>query len=180
MKVRIHGDYHLGQLVRTADGFAILDFEGEPLRSLAERRAKQCVLKDVAGMLRSFAYAAQVAFARRLQASPDDARLAERLRPWADMWEEEVRAAFLEAYLGEVAREGEPALVPVKRERFEWALRAYELDKALYELGYELANRPAWVAVPLLALERAIAKLPGPAAGRLQSGEGPFAGSPTT
>jgi maltose alpha-D-glucosyltransferase/alpha-amylase len=157
LKVRIHGDYHLGQLVRTADGFAILDFEGEPLRSLAERRAKQCVLKDVAGMLRSFAYAAQVALGRRLDASPHDAHLAERLRPWADTWEAGVRAAFLEAYLGEVAAGRKPALVPVERERFEWALRAYEIDKALYELGYELANRPAWVAVPLVALGRAIA-----------------------
>jgi starch synthase len=160
MKIRIHGDYHLGQLVRTADGFAILDFEGEPARSLAERRAKQCVLKDVAGMLRSFDYAAQVALGRYLEVSPQDARLAERLRPWAETWEEGVRAVFLEAYLGEAAHGGEPALVPVERQRFEWALYAYELEKALYELGYELANRPAWVAVPLLALDRAIAKLP--------------------
>jgi alpha-maltose-1-phosphate synthase len=160
MKVRIHGDYHLGQLLRTADGFAILDFEGEPARSLAERRAKQCVLKDVAGMLRSFDYAAQVALGRRLEANPQDARLAERLRPWAETWEKGVRTAFLEAYLGEAARGGEPPLVPVERERFEWALYAYELEKALYELGYELANRPAWVVVPLLALDRAVAKLP--------------------
>jgi trehalose synthase-fused probable maltokinase len=175
VKVRVHGDYHLGQLLRTADGFTVLDFEGEPARSLAERRAKQCVLKDVAGMLRSFAYAAQVALGRRLEASPHDARLAERLRPWAEAWEGGMRTAFLDAYLGEVARAGGPMLVPAEREGIDRALHAYELDKALYELAYELALRPAWVSVPIAALERAIVPLPGPAAGRLQPGEGPFA-----
>ena len=175
MKIRIHGDYHLGQLLRTADGFAILDFEGEPARTLSQRREKQCGLKDVAGMLRSFAYAAQVALGARLESSPHDARLAERLRPWAEAWETGMRAAFLDAYLGEAARPGQPPLVPAERDRFERALRAYELDKALYELTYELANRPAWVAVPLQAVERAVARLPGPAAGRLRPGEGAFA-----
>ena len=174
VKIRVHGDYHLGQLLRTAEGFSILDFEGEPARPLAERRAKQCVLKDVAGMLRSFAYAAQVALARRLEGSPHDTRLSERLRPWAQDWEDGMRAGFLDAYLGEVARAGAPALVPAERERFDRVLRAYELDKALYELEYELANRPAWVAVPLVALDRAVARLPGRAPGRLQPGEGPF------
>ena len=174
VKVRVHGDYHLGQLLRTADGFAILDFEGEPARPLAERRAKQCVLKDVAGMLRSFAYAARIALERRLEASPHDARLGERLRPWAETWEDGMRAAFVDGYLGEVGRGSGPTLVPSERERFDRALHAYELDKALYELGYELANRPAWVSVPLAALERALGRLPAPAAGRLRPGEGPF------
>src|SRR5262249_23981685 len=157
VKVRVHGDYHLGQLIRTADGFRILDFEGEPARSPAERRAKQCVLKDVAGMLRSFAYAAQSALTRRLEASPHDARPVERLRPWADAWEHAMRVAFLDAYLGEVARPGEAVLVPAGRETFDRALHAYELDKAFYELRYELANRPTWVSVPLTAIARAIA-----------------------
>jgi trehalose synthase-fused probable maltokinase len=174
MKIRVHGDYHLGQLLRTADGFTILDFEGEPARPPAERREKQCVLKDVAGMLRSFAYAAQIAFGRRIEASPADARLAERLRPWTQVWEDGVRTAFLDAYLGEVARPGQPALVPVEREGFERVLHAYELDKTLYELAYELANRPTWVSIPLTAVDRALARLPGPSAGRLRPGEGPF------
>jgi hypothetical protein len=133
------------------------------------------VLKDVAGMLRSFAYAAQVGLGRRLEASPNDARLAERLRPWAQAWEDGVRTAFLDAYLGEVIRGGGPVVVPAEREAFDRALHAYELDKAFYELDYELAHRPAWVAVPLAALERAIVPRPGPEAGRLQPGEGPFA-----
>jgi hypothetical protein len=126
-------------------------------------------------MLRSFAYAAQVGLTRRLEAGPHDARLAERLKPWAETWEDGMRTAFLDAYLGEVARPGDPVLVPAEREAFDRALHAYELDKALYELGYELANRPAWVSVPLAALDRAIARLPGPTAGRLRRGEGPFA-----
>jgi trehalose synthase-fused probable maltokinase len=174
VKVRVHGDYHLGQLLRTADGFTVLDFEGEPRRSLAARRAKQCVLKDVAGMLRSFAYAAQVGLARRLELGPHDARLAERLRPWAQAWEDGMRVAFLEAYLAELARTGGPTLVPAGREAFDRALHAYELDKTLYELEYELAHRPAWAAVPLVALERAIVPVAGPAGGRLQPGEGAF------
>ena len=175
MKIRIHGDYHLGQLLRTADGLAILDFEGEPARPLAQRRMKQCALKDVAGMLRSFAYAAQVALASRLEAGPREARLAERLRPWAQAWEEGMRTAFLDAYLGELARPGGPALAPKERERFDQVVRAYEIDKALYELDYELSHRPKWVSVPLAALDRVVARLPDPAAGRLRSGEGPFA-----
>jgi trehalose synthase-fused probable maltokinase len=174
MKVRIHGDYHLGQLLRTADGYAILDFEGEPARTLAERRRKQCVLKDVAGMLRSFTYAAHVALARRLESSRGEARVAERLRPWAQAWEEGMRTAFLDAYLAEVAREGGSRLVPAEREQFDRVVRVYELDKALYELRYELSHRPAWVSVPLVSLERAIAPLPAPAAGRLRPGAGPF------
>jgi trehalose synthase-fused probable maltokinase len=174
VKLRIHGDYHLGQLVRTAGGFAILDFEGEPARPLAERRAKQCALKDVAGMLRSFGYAAQVALARRVEGSLADRHLAERLRPWAQAWEDGVRTAFLEGYLQE-ARAQAPGIVPAHPALLEGALRAYEVDKALYELRYEIANRPAWVGVPLAALERALAPAPPPAAGRLRPGEGPFA-----
>jgi trehalose synthase-fused probable maltokinase len=173
VKLRVHGDYHLGQLVRTADGFAILDFEGEPARPLAERRAKQCVLKDVAGMLRSFAYAVQVALARRLEATPADPHLAERLRPWAQAWEDGVRAAFLEAYLAE-ARTHAPATVPADAGALERALRAYEVDKAIYELRYELAHRPTWVGVPLAALERALAPTERRVAGRLRPGEGAF------
>jgi trehalose synthase-fused probable maltokinase len=173
MKIRVHGDYHLGQLLRTVDGFTILDFEGEPARPLAERRLKQCVLKDVAGMLRSLAYAAQVGLGRRLEGGSADPRLGERLRPWAQAWEDGARTAFLDAYLGEIGRGSGPALVPAEREAFDRALRAYELDKTLYELGYEVANRPAWVSVPLAGLERALAPA-GRLAGQLQPGEGPF------
>jgi maltose alpha-D-glucosyltransferase/alpha-amylase len=177
MKVRIHGDYHLGQLVRTADGFAILDFEGEPLRSLAERRAKQCVLKDVAGMLRSFAYAAQVA-SRDACSEPDDARLVERLRPWADMWEGRwCLLAFLEAYLGEVAR-GRAGAGAGQAGAARVALRAYELDKALYELGTSSRTARRGSRSPC-SPSSAIAKLPA-GRGPVSVSQGPFAGSPAT
>jgi len=156
-KLRIHGDYHLGQVLRTEQGFAILDFEGEPARSLADRRAKQSALKDVAGMQRSFAYAARAAVLHARDTSPDDRTLEERLAPWVERWEHGVRAAFLDGYLAETAERG-AGFLPRRREVLEAALRAYELDKAVYELSYELSHRPAWVPVPLDGLARASAE----------------------
>lgn len=140
-KIRIHGDYHLGQTLRTAEDFVILDFEGEPTRPLAERRAKDCVLRDVAGMLRSFDYAAATALG-------EGASLAA-----GDTWCRLASEAFLDGYLGEIT----PApvrLVPAARSGLARALAAFELDKALYELRYEIDNRPAWIAVPLAGLNR--------------------------
>ncbi len=140
-KIRIHGDYHLGQTLRTADGFVILDFEGEPARPLAERRAKDCVLRDVAGMLRSFDYAAATALG-------EGASLAA-----GDTWCRLASEAFLDGYLGAIT----PApvrLVPAAWSGLSRALAAFELDKALYELRYEIDNRPAWIAVPLAGLNR--------------------------
>jgi trehalose synthase-fused probable maltokinase len=174
LKIRVHGDYHLGQILRTTDGFVILDFEGEPARPLAERRAKQCAAKDVAGMLRSFSYAAHAARARVAEGRPDAARAAERLHPWAQLWEDQVRAAFLDAYLAEAQARG-AALVPRDRETFDRTVRAYEIEKAAYELRYELEHRPAWLPIPLAFLERSTAPRAPAVAGRLQPGEGPFA-----
>jgi maltose alpha-D-glucosyltransferase/alpha-amylase len=171
-KIRVHGDYHLGQLLRTTEGFTVLDFEGEPARPLAERRAKQCALKDVAGMLRSFSYAAQAALTAAVEGRPGDARAAERLRPWAQSWEEQVRAAFVEGYLAETVGRGAPFL-PRDREMLDRALRAFEVEKAAYEVRYELQHRPAWLHIPLAALEREVLGAPA-VAGRLQPGEGPF------
>ncbi|MFA5028740.1 MAG: DUF5752 family protein, partial [Candidatus Methylomirabilota bacterium] len=155
-KIRLHGDYHLGQLLRTGESFAVLDFEGEPARPLGPRRSKQCALKDVAGMLRSFAYAAQAALFRAAEDSPETPRLAARLLPWAEAWEEGVRAGFLEGYLEETWQRGAPFL-PRSRDGLEAALRTFELDKATYELRYELNSRPAWVRIPLEGLRRALA-----------------------
>ena len=123
---RIHGDYHLGQLLVTESGFAIIDFEGEPARSLAQRRAPASPLRDVAGMLRSLDYAA---------------RTAEREHGGVDLsaWLDDARAAFLTAY-GDVA---DPDL-----------LRAFEIEKACYEVRYEANHRPDWLWLPLEALER--------------------------
>jgi maltose alpha-D-glucosyltransferase/alpha-amylase len=143
MRTRIHGDYHLGQILRTKSDFVILDFEGEPARSLEERRAKQSPLKDVAGMLRSFSYAAFASLSRYITRRPKDAA---KLAQWAHLWEESVTAEFLRAYR-EVL--GQSPLVPAQPEALRSLLEAYILDKAFYELVYELNNRPAWVRIPL-------------------------------
>jgi len=173
-KIRIHGDYHLGQVLKTGDDFIILDFEGEPARPLEERRAKQCALKDVAGMLRSFAYAAQAARFRAGEVAPEDRDLAERLASRAQIWEGGVCTAFLDGYLAETWNRGAPFL-PRGRESLETVLRVYELDKTFYELNYEITHRPAWVRIPLEALRRPRATTPKPSLGRLRPAERPFA-----
>jgi maltose alpha-D-glucosyltransferase/alpha-amylase len=145
MRTRVHGDYHLGQVLRTDDDFVILDFEGEPARTLAERRAKQSPLKDVAGMLRSFSYAAHAALFAFAVHAPDE---HDSLEPWADTWQHWVSSAFLKSYR---ARVGAAPLLP-SSEEFDVLLRALTLDKALYELEYELNNRPEWVRIPLAGI----------------------------
>jgi maltose alpha-D-glucosyltransferase/alpha-amylase len=142
-KTRVHGDYHLGQVLLAPRGWMILDFEGEPLRSLEERRAKQSPLKDVAGMVRSFGYAASaVAFER---ADPDSAEWR-RLEPWAEAWQRLARDRFLAAYL-RTSHEGQ--FLPSERSSIAVLLDLFEIDKALYELDYERAHRPDWVRIPL-------------------------------
>jgi len=144
MKIRVHGDYHLGQALRTAPGFVLLDFEGEPDRPLAERRRKQSSLVDVAGMLRSLDYAVHAAL------SPASA-------PAGEPWVRRASAAFLAGYLAELGRF--PArLVPASRSTLARALAVFELDKALYEVRYELDHRPAWLAIPLRGLTRLLAR----------------------
>jgi maltose alpha-D-glucosyltransferase/alpha-amylase len=146
MKIRVHGDYHLGQVLHTGRDFAVLDFEGEPARTLAERRLKRSPLLDVAGMLRSFHYAARAALDATLRTAhvrPED---APALEPWLAFWIRWTGAAFLRAYLQ--AMEG-AALLPRTPEERAILLHALLLEKALYEVGYELNNRPAWVGVPL-------------------------------
>jgi len=144
----VHGDYHLGQVLRTRGDFVILDFEGEPARSLDERREKQSPIKDVAGMLRSFSYAAYSGLMRVLLRRPGD---ADRLEPWARLWEQSVCSAFLRAYRLTMKAAG-AGVVPAEAEVFEHLLEIYVLDKALYELAYELNNRPAWVRIPLAGI----------------------------
>jgi maltose alpha-D-glucosyltransferase/alpha-amylase len=148
LRTRVHGDYHLGQVLRSRGDFVILDFEGEPARSLLERRAKQSPMKDVAGMLRSFSYAAYSGLMRVLTRRPGD---AERLEPWARLWEQSACSAFLRAYRLTM-RAANGMMVPAETEAFEQLLEIYVLDKALYELMYELNNRPAWVRIPLAGI----------------------------
>jgi maltose alpha-D-glucosyltransferase / alpha-amylase len=146
LRTRIHGDYHLGQVLRSKGDFVILDFEGEPARSLTERRAKQSPLKDVAGMLRSFSYAAFSALMKYSSRRPED---FQRLEPWAHLWEQSVASAFLRTYR-EVAHGVE--VVPSEPQLFQQLLEAYVIDKAFYELVYELNNRPTWVMIPLTGI----------------------------
>jgi len=140
---RIHGDYHLGQVLRSKGDFVILDFEGEPARPLAERRVKHSPLKDVAGMMRSFSYAAFVALTKYTTRRPEDFA---QLESWARLWESSVSGDFLRAYREVI---GYSPVVPSAREEFDALLQIYILDKALYELVYELDNRPAWIRIPL-------------------------------
>ncbi len=135
--IRTHGDYHLGQTLWKGSDWIILDFEGEPARTLVERRRKRSPLRDVAGMLRSFAYAATAAELTR------DADVAED-------WEERARERFLESYLDTV----DATLLPPGDAAVERLLAVFELEKAVYELRYELDNRPDWVGIPVAGIER--------------------------
>ena len=146
LRTRVHGDYHLGQVLRSKGDFVILDFEGEPARTLAERRTKQSPLKDVAGMLRSFSYAAFSALMKYSSRRPEDFA---KLEPWARLWEQSVSSAFLRAYC-ESARGVD--VVPSEPQLFDQLLEAYVIDKAFYELVYELNNRPTWVIIPLTGI----------------------------
>jgi maltose alpha-D-glucosyltransferase / alpha-amylase len=141
VKIRIHGDYHLGQVLVTRNDFVIIDFEGEPGHSLEQRRAKHSPLRDVAGMMRSFAYVQQSA----LRSVAHNEAEAARLAPLARAWEREVRAAFLSAY-DAAARD---AALYESLQPGQGLLGLFELEKALYELRYEIGNRPSWVGIPL-------------------------------
>ncbi len=146
-RIRIHGDYHLGQLLRSRNDFLIIDFEGEPARPLEERRQKQPPLRDVAGMLRSFGYAARSAADRYAQRRPD---LASAIQPWTTLWENAAGTAFLQAY--RITMRQAPGLIPEQGADAQAMLGTYVLEKCLYELMYELNNRPAWVHIPLSGL----------------------------
>ncbi len=146
VRIRCHGDYHLGQVLRTENDFILLDFEGEPMHSLAERREKHSPLKDVAGMLRSFSYAAYSSLLDFTRERPED---LQTLAPWARAWEVWVSAEFLREYL-ETASDA--PFLPEEDDGLEMLLEAFLLDKAFYELNYELNNRPDWIHIPLQGL----------------------------
>ena len=143
MKTRYHGDYHLGQVLVAKDNVIIIDFEGEPSRSLAERRAKHSPLRDVVGMLRSFDYAAHAALR---QATADGTCNRAELWPYLGDWEQQSRAAFLDGY---VAAVGDSPGYPADPDQMKVLLALFTLEKACYELRYELDNRPDWVEIPL-------------------------------
>jgi maltokinase len=145
--VRVHGDYHLGQVMRTDAGWFVLDFEGEPDRPLEERRRPTSVLRDVAGMVRSLHYASQVALA---EWGPE---VDDELVGLADAWEHRNRVAFLAGYLG---TENVAEVLPADDADRRSIQAAFELDKAVYEVGYEQSHRPDWVHIPLTAVQRIV------------------------
>jgi maltose alpha-D-glucosyltransferase / alpha-amylase len=145
-KIRIHGDYHLGQLVYTGKDFVILDFEGEPARPLSDRKMKRSALRDVAGMMRSFQYAAYAALWQPAMRK-EDVPFLER---WADLWYRQTSSLFLQSYLN--ATSG-AVFIPKNSEDVQIMLEAYLLDKAVYEIAYELNNRPGWVVIPIRGIK---------------------------
>jgi trehalose synthase-fused probable maltokinase len=145
-RTRIHGDYHLGQVLVTGNDFVIIDFEGEPERPLAERRSKHSPLRDVAGMLRSFHYASCTALLRRSPESGGPATLTGPLAPWARYWRRWASAEFLRMYFATAAT---AAFMPHDETELDALLKFFLLQKATYEVIYELRNRPDWLPIPL-------------------------------
>jgi maltose alpha-D-glucosyltransferase/alpha-amylase len=152
-KTRIHGDYHLGQVLFTGKDFVILDFEGEPTRSLTARSLKYCPLKDVAGMLRSFHYAIYMGELEYLKKIPES---VEFLGPWLEVWYQKVYDTFMDHYL-EAA--GKASFIPEEKRQLDDLLSVYTIEKAIYEADYELNNRHDWLRIPLNGLTRILSEL---------------------
>lgn len=152
MKIRAHGDYHLGQVLWTGKDFVIIDFEGEPARAFSERRLKRSPLRDVAGMIRSFHYAA---YSSILEAELEQQRKEGNLEQWADTWYYHITRLFLDTYSKTV---GKSNFIPSKKEDFKILLETFLLEKAVYELNYELNNRPDWVLIPLRGIKSIIGR----------------------
>jgi maltose alpha-D-glucosyltransferase / alpha-amylase len=152
-KTRIHGDYHLGQVLVAQNDFYIIDFEGEPARSLAERRIKSSPFKDVAGMLRSFEYAEWAAL---FAFSEHEADSVAKLLPFASAWRACAQEAFLSAYYEAI---GDCPSYPKDRRDADRLVKLFTLEKALYEIGYEANNRPTWLRIPITGLQTVLDSL---------------------
>ncbi|MDH4231639.1 MAG: maltose alpha-D-glucosyltransferase [Nitrospirota bacterium] len=148
VKIRYHGDYHLGQVLFTGNDFVIIDFEGEPARTLSERRLKRSPIRDVAGMIRSFHYAAYNSLLKQTSVRAEDISLLER---WSDIWYCYVSGIFLSSYMQTVQN---APFIPLEQKETEILLESFLLEKAVYELGYELNNRPDWVIIPIRGIKR--------------------------
>jgi maltose alpha-D-glucosyltransferase / alpha-amylase len=149
-RLRCHGDFHLGQVLYTGKDFVIIDFEGEPLRPISERKIKRSPLSDVAGMLRSFHYAAYSAVAEEETRGLAHSQTRESLESLAEYWYSGVCAAFLKKYLEE-ARLSD--FLPQSDDEIRILLDSFLMEKAVYELGYEMNNRPDWIRIPLRGIE---------------------------
>ena len=144
-RIRCHGDLHLGQVLFLGSDFLFIDFEGEPARRLSERRYKRASMRDVTGMLRSFAYAAESS----LRLGPSRNEDMALLEPWARAWVEWVGAVYLGAYLRELSG---TRIIPKTDAERDRLLDFYQLEKVIYEVGYEQMNRPTWLGIPLRGL----------------------------
>ena len=153
VRTRIHGDFHLGQVLYTGADFVIIDFEGEPARPLSQRRLKRSPLQDTAGMLRSFHYAAHAPLLASTGSVNVDDSSREKLNGWAEVWAKWVSDRYLDEYL-KTTRGAE--FLPPSREEIMALLQLHVLEKAVYELGYELNNRPDWVAIPLEGISKTL------------------------
>ncbi len=154
MKTRIHGNYHLGQVLYQGKDFVIIDFEGESARPLSERKLKHSPLKDVASMIRSFHYAAHGALYLRSTLRPEDIPLLEK---WIEPWYHYVSGVFLHSYLNTV---GDVPFIPKTRNELEVLLNTFLLEKAVYELGYELNNRPERIIIPIRVIKNFLDRSP--------------------
>ena len=152
VKIRIHGDYHLGQVLFTGKDFVITDFEGEPARSYSERRLKRSPLRDIAGMVRSFHYAAYASLFLDNQIRKEDYR---QLIPYVEQWYHYISGFFVKAYLDTVQGS---AFIPKQKEDMDILMNTFLLEKAIYELNYELNNRPDWVIIPLRGIQAIVSK----------------------
>ncbi|HYW97086.1 MAG TPA: putative maltokinase [Bacteroidales bacterium] len=153
IKSRIHGDYHLGQVLFTGKDFIIIDFEGEPVRSLSARKLKYCPFRDVAGMLRSFHYAIYMGLQNQELLYPGSTEFFE---PWVEHWYKRVSYRFLASYLETAER---ASFVPRKREHIDILIRLFVIEKAIYETDYEMNNRPDWIRIPLNGLAKIVEDL---------------------
>jgi maltose alpha-D-glucosyltransferase/alpha-amylase len=151
VRMRTHGDLHLGQILNLGKDFVIIDFEGEPALSLPERRRKRSALRDVAGMLRSFSYAVFAAMTAQMKRGSLNAMDAPRMTAWGRMWQTWSSWAFLKEY---TAAAPKAPFIPESPEEMRVLLNAFQMEKAVYELGYELNNRPDWLRVPLAGIEQ--------------------------
>jgi len=142
-KTRIHGDYHLGQVLFNGKDYYIIDFEGEPMHTISERRLKKTPFKDVAGMIRSFHYAAFGQLVLNQNYRKEDTPF---LEAWAEQWFHYISQTFLSTYLEKTADQD---FIPNDKSSMELLLRNYTLEKAIYEVGYEMNARPDWLRIPI-------------------------------
>jgi maltose alpha-D-glucosyltransferase/alpha-amylase len=156
-RIRIHGDYHLGQVLWTGKDFLIFDFEGDAALALSQRRIKRSPLRDVAGMLRSFDYAAHVGLLQHVERGSLPPENAPSFEPWARFWNHAISARFLQAYLRAM---GNSDLLPTAPEELRVLLRAHLLDRAIQDLGDGLNHRPAWLKIPLQGILDLLEEVP--------------------